>query len=98
VGNSKLKGYKTFFNEKTTKSRKSRYSVSLTKMILQIASYQAEILDSVMDEGVVYKMSPQNGRRGYCAKYIQLIQSVWAERCACTLYWNRVYWRDFLPI
>ena len=29
---------------------------------------------------------------------LQLIQSVWAESRACTLYWNIVYWRDFLPI
>ena len=30
--------------------------------------------------------------------YKQLIQSVWTESCACmyTLYWNVVYWRDFL--
>ena len=30
--------------------------------------------------------------------YIQLIQSVWAECRACTLYWNIVCWCDFLPI
>jgi len=42
-------------------------------------------------------MSQQNGRRGNCAKYIQLVQSVWAESRACTrIYWNIVYWRDFL--
>ena len=31
---------------------------------------------------------------------IQLIQSVWAESRACTLFthWNIVYWRDFLLI
>jgi len=28
----------------------------------------------------------------------QLIQSLWTESRACTLYWNIVYWRDFLPI
>ena len=43
-------------------------------------------------------MNPQNGRREYCAKYIQRIQSAWAESHACTLYWNIVYWRDFLTI
>ena len=31
-------------------------------------------------------MKTQNGRRGYCTKYIQLIQSVWAESRACTVY------------
>ena len=40
-------------------------------------------------------MSPQNG---YCAKRIQLIQSVWTESRVNTLYWNIVYWRDFLSI
>ena len=29
--------------------------------------------------------------------YLQMIQSVWRERRVCTLYWNIVYWRDFLP-
>ena len=43
-------------------------------------------------------MSPQKGRRGNCAKYIQLIQSVWAVSHVCTQYWNIVYWRGFLPI
>ena len=31
-------------------------------------------------------MRTQNGRRGFCAKYIQLIQSVWAESRASTQY------------
>ena len=43
-------------------------------------------------------MRTQKGRRGFCAKCIQLIQSVWAESRACTLCCNIVYWRDFLPI
>ena len=37
-------------------------------------------------------MRTQNGRRGYCAKFIQLIQSVWAESRASTLY-NIWHWR-----
>ena len=43
-------------------------------------------------------MNPQNGRRWNCAKNIQLDHPVWTESRACTLYWNRVYWRDFLPL
>ena len=29
---------------------------------------------------------------------VQLIQSVWTDSRACTLYWNRVYWRDILSV
>ena len=38
-------------------------------------------------------MSPHNGSRGYCVKikYIQLIQAVWAESRAITLYSSIVY-------
>jgi len=36
--------------------------------------------------------------RENCAKYIQLIQSVWAESRACTLYASMVYRQDFRPI
>ena len=44
-------------------------------------------------------MRAQNGRRGYCAKYIQLIQSVGMYRQkvvpSCKLYWNKVHWHEF---
>ena len=43
-------------------------------------------------------MSLQNGRRGNCAKYIQLIQSVRAESHASALYSSIVYRHDFLSI
>ena len=46
-------------------------------------------------------MRPQNGTRGYCAKYIQLIQSVHGQTyvpCTQCIYWSIVYWRNFLPI
>jgi len=41
-------------------------------------------------------MRTQNGRRGYRTKYIQLVQSVWPESRARTLYSSIGH--DFLPI
>jgi len=44
-------------------------------------------------------MRTQNGRRGYCAKYIGtyiITDPVGMGRKSCL--YNKVYWRDFLPI
>ena len=42
----------------------------------------------------------QNGRRGYCEKYLGTADPVGMDRKSClyTLYWNIMYWRDFFPI
>jgi len=55
-----------------------------------------------MDEGVVYRWARKMEDKGIApntyVQYIQLIQSVWVESRASTLYSSKVDRHDFLPI